>query len=172
MPSTFQPLRLAYISIVIAVHDASEAASSSCGLGPSSRPPWSSGSSAVSRCLRTSTTWVNLSRWRALARMALTLGQLVEEHPREHLGEEVRGLRGHVHPGGGDGADAVHRSRAHEQRGLDLAGLDAGARLVRVARVVEAVEVGDVVLGHAEGALEEERLHDRGVEPAVGLGHA
>ena len=30
----FQPLRLAYISIVIAVHEASDAASSSCGLGP------------------------------------------------------------------------------------------------------------------------------------------
>src|SRR3954453_7108921 len=100
MPSTFQPLRLAYISIVIAVHDASEAASSSCGLGPSSWPPWSSGSSAVSRWLRTSTSWVNFARWRATAFMALTLGEGVEEHPREHLGEEVRRLRGHVHAGG------------------------------------------------------------------------
>src|SRR3954464_900689 len=107
MPSTFQPLRLAYISIVIAVHDASEAASSSCGLGPSSSPPWSSGSSAVSRCLRTLTSCVNFSRWRATARMPLTLGERVEEHPREHLGEEVSGLRGHVDPGGGDVADAV-----------------------------------------------------------------
>src|SRR4051812_3051874 len=172
MPSTFQPLRLAYISIVIAVHDASEAASSSCGLGPSSWPPWSSGSSAVSRCLPTSMSWVNLSRWRALARMAVTLGERVEKHPREPPWGETGGLLGHVHPCRGDGADAVHRSRAHEQRSLDLAGLDAGARLVRVARVVEAVEVGDVVLGHAEGALEQQRLHHRGVEPAVGLGHA
>ena len=64
MPSTFQPLRLAYISIVIAVQEASEAASSSCGLGPMSSPPMSSGSSAVMRCLRTLTSWVNLLRWR------------------------------------------------------------------------------------------------------------
>src|SRR3954454_5987655 len=112
MPSTFQPLRLAYISIVIAVHEASEAASSSCGLGPSSWPPWSSGSSAVRRCLRTLTSWVSFSRCRATAFMPLTLGEGVEEHPREHLGEEVRGLRGHVDPGRRDIADPVHRRRA------------------------------------------------------------
>src|SRR3954463_11138040 len=136
----------------MAVQDASEAASSSCGLGPSSSPPWSSGSSAVSWCLRTLTSWVNFSRCRATARMPLTLGKRVEEHPREHLGEEVRGLGGHVDARGGDVADAVDRRRAHEQRRLDLARLDEGARLLRVARVVEAVEVGDVLLRHAERA--------------------
>ena len=47
-----QPLRRAYISIVIAVQEASEAASSSCGLGPQSSPPWSFGSSAVIVCRR------------------------------------------------------------------------------------------------------------------------
>src|SRR3954454_4346509 len=107
MPSTFQPLRLAYISIVIAVQEASEAASSSCGLGPSSWPPWSSGSSAVRWCLRTLSSWVNLSRWRATAFMPLTLGQRVDGHPREHLGEEVGGFRGHVDPGRRHVADAV-----------------------------------------------------------------
>src|SRR3954453_12506296 len=156
MPSTFQPLRLAYISIVMAVQEASDAASSSCGLGPSSWPPWSSGSSAVSRCLRTLTSCVNFSRWRATARMPLTLGERVEEHPRQHLGEEIRRLRGHVDPGGGHVPNAVDGRRAHEQRGLDLPGLHAGARLLRVARVVEAVEAGDVVLGHAERALEQQ----------------
>src|SRR5215210_7832486 len=146
MPSTFQPLRLAYISIVIAVQEASEAASSSCGLGPWSEPPSSSGSSAVSRCLRTLTSCVNFSRCRATALIALTLGQRVEQHPREDLGEEVRRLRRHVDPRGGDVADAVDGRRAHEERRLDLAGLDAGARLLRVARVVEPLEVRDVVL--------------------------
>ena len=38
-----QPLRLAYISIVIALHEARLAASSSSGLGPASVPPWSDG---------------------------------------------------------------------------------------------------------------------------------
>ena len=58
----FHFLRFAYISIVIAVQDASDAASSSCGLGPMSSPPSSSGSSAVSRCLRTFRSWVKFSR--------------------------------------------------------------------------------------------------------------
>ena len=46
---TSQPLRIAYISIVIAVHEARLAASSSCRLEPVSSPPWSLGSSAVGR---------------------------------------------------------------------------------------------------------------------------
>ncbi len=54
-----QPLCLAYISIVIAVHEARLAASSSCGLGPSSSPPCSVGSSAISVVWRTSIRWVN-----------------------------------------------------------------------------------------------------------------
>ena len=44
-----QPLRWAYISIVTAVQEASAAASSSCGLGPSSSPPVLAGSSTVRR---------------------------------------------------------------------------------------------------------------------------
>ena len=40
--------------MVIAVHEASEAASSSVGLGPVSVPPLSSGSSAIRRCSRIS----------------------------------------------------------------------------------------------------------------------
>ena len=62
-----QPLRWAYISIVIAVQEASAAASSSCGLGPRSSPPASSGSSAVSVWPPALTSWVNFSRWRATA---------------------------------------------------------------------------------------------------------
>jgi hypothetical protein len=46
---TSQPLRAAYISIVTAVHEARLAASSSCGLGPVSSPPWSCGSSTAMR---------------------------------------------------------------------------------------------------------------------------
>ena len=64
-------LRFAYISIVIAVHEASDAASSSCGFGPMSSPPDSSGSSAVKWCLRTFRSCVYFSRWRATALMAL-----------------------------------------------------------------------------------------------------
>ncbi len=62
--------RFAYISIVIAVHEASDAASSSCGFGPMSSPPDSSGSSAVRWCLRTFRSCVYFSRWRATALMA------------------------------------------------------------------------------------------------------
>ena len=64
-----QPLRWAYISIVTAVHEASAAASSSCGLGPSSWPPDSTGSSTVRVWSPAFTSWVNFSRWRATARM-------------------------------------------------------------------------------------------------------
>ena len=46
-PPMSQPLRFAYISIVIAVHEARLAASSSCGLGPLSSPPASVGSSML-----------------------------------------------------------------------------------------------------------------------------
>src|SRR5215208_7215539 len=97
MPSTFQPLRLAYISIVIAVHEASEAASSSCGLGPLSSPPELRGSSAVSVCVRTLTSWRRFSSWRAVARMPMMLGrrERVEEQAREDLGEEVGRLGRH-----------------------------------------------------------------------------
>jgi hypothetical protein len=46
-PSRSQPLRSPYIFIVTAVHEASEAARSSCGLGPWSAPPISGISSTV-----------------------------------------------------------------------------------------------------------------------------
>src|SRR5690606_17172252 len=46
------PLRWAYIAIVTAVQEASDAASSSCGLGPASSPPTSGSSSAVIRWWR------------------------------------------------------------------------------------------------------------------------
>ncbi len=45
-------------------------------------------------------------------------------------------------------------------------------RLLVGAAVAEALEVGDVVLGQAERPVEDERLEHRGVEVAVGLGHA
>src|SRR5215213_11622307 len=108
----FHFLRFAYISIVIAVQEASDAASSSCGFGPMSSPPDVSGSSAVRRCWRTFTSCVYFSRWRATALMPLILGERVEEHPRQHLGEEVGGLGGHVDPGRGDVADALDWRRA------------------------------------------------------------
>ena len=54
--------------------------------------------------------------------------------------------------------------RAHEERRLGRAGLDALARLGGVARVLEPVQVRDVVLAHAERALQHERLQHGGVE--------
>ena len=74
-------------------------------------------------------------------------------------------------------AAATSRTRstgvaAHEERRVGLARVDLRARLLGRARVVEAVEVRDVVLGHAERALQDQRLEHRGVQPAVGLGLA
>ncbi len=45
---------------------------------------------------------------------------------------------------------------------------DALARLGGRARVVEPAQVRDVVLAHPQRALQQQRLGDRGVEPAVG----
>ena len=58
-----QPLRSAYISSVIAVQEAREAASSSWGLGAVSSPPVSIGSSALTWWSRTRT-----SCWKACVR--------------------------------------------------------------------------------------------------------
>src|SRR3954447_5991852 len=174
-PSTSQPLRLAYISIVIAVHEASEAASSSWGLGPSWAPPRSFGSSAVIVCEPILTSWRNPASRVADARMVPMLrsvSQRVEQQSGEYLREEVGRLGRHDLARGGDLADEVDRRRAHEQRGLHVACADALPRLVPRAGVVEAPEVRDVVLGHAEGALQQERLSHRGVEPPVGVGLA
>src|SRR3954464_10911486 len=93
-----QPLRSAYVCIVIAVQEASDAASSSSGLGPMSLPPMSSGSSATSRRSPTRTSASHLPLRMAMARMGamtLLLVQSVEEQAREDLREEVRGLRRH-----------------------------------------------------------------------------
>src|SRR5206468_12207588 len=91
-----QPLRFAYISIVIAVHEARLAASSSCGLGPLSSPPVSSGSSAVMWCSRTSTScWKVPPLRRAIALMTSTLLQWVEHEAGRDLRVEEGGLRRH-----------------------------------------------------------------------------
>src|SRR3954470_4557737 len=166
-----QPLRSAYICIVIAVQEASAAASSSSGAGPTSRPPMSSGSSATSRWSRTRTSCSYLPLRMAIARMTSRLPRIqrVEEQAGQDLGEEVRRLRRHDLAGRCDVADALHRGSPHEEAGLHLAVEDAPAGLLGRARVVQAPEVGDVVLAHAEGAREHERLEDRRVEVAVGL---
>src|SRR5687768_15486569 len=132
-PSTSQPLRLAYISIVIAVHDASEAASSSCGLGPSSLPPWSFGSSAVSVCERTLTSWRKFSSCWAVARIGTTLGKRVEQQAGQDLGEEVRRLRRHHLACRGNLAHEPDRGGPHEEARLHAAGADTLARLCRRA---------------------------------------
>src|SRR5687768_3724292 len=161
--------------MVIAVQEASDAASSSCGLGPESLPPWLSGSSAVIVWRRTLTSWRRSSSWRAVARMwpmMLVPVERVEDEAGEDLREEVRGLRRHHLAGRRDLAHEVDGGGSHEQAGLDVAGADALDRLGRRARVVQSAEVADVVLAHAQGALEQEGLRDRGVEPAVGRGLA
>src|SRR6478736_4016858 len=132
-----QPLRSAYISIVMAVQEASEAASSSSGLGPVSWPPMSSGSSATRRCSRTRSSCSYLPLRIAMARIGATmllLVQRVEEQAGKHLRIEERGLRGHDLARRGDVADPLDRGSAHEEPGLHVAGEDALARLVGRAR--------------------------------------
>src|SRR4051794_22030255 len=161
-----QPLRSAYICIVIAVQEASAAASSSSGAGPRSLPPMSSGSSATSRWSRTRISCSYLPLRMAIARMprSLPLIERVEEQAGQDLREEERGLRGHHLARRRDVADALHRRRPHEEAGLHVAVEDAPARLLGRARVVEPVEVRDVVLAHAQGAREHERLEHGRVE--------
>ena len=77
-----QPLRLAYISIVIAVHDARLAASSSCGLGPSSSPPCSGGSSAVSWWWRMSIRCVNVLVLRRAVAFIVLVASCIVASPR------------------------------------------------------------------------------------------
>src|ERR671932_452724 len=91
-----QPLRFAYISIVIAVPDARLAASSSCGLGAVSSPPFASGSSAWISCSRISMSCWNLPPFRrAVALMASTLLQGVEDEAGGDLRVEEGRLRRH-----------------------------------------------------------------------------
>src|SRR3954453_12759131 len=171
---TSQPLRLAYISIVIAVHAASDAASISCGLGPVSSPPLSVGSSMVSWWSRIRMTWRRLPERVAVAfmssMMANALRERVEHQSSRPLRVEERGLRRHVDAGGRDLLDLADRAAPQEEGAVVLLGLHERQRLVVGARVAEAVEVGDVVLGHAEHALEDQRLEDRGAKVPVGLG--
>ncbi|CAA9531776.1 MAG: hypothetical protein AVDCRST_MAG30-3857 [uncultured Solirubrobacteraceae bacterium] len=98
----------------------------------------------------------------------LILGQQVDQHPREHLGEEVRRLRGHRLAHRGDLAHLLDRARAQEERRVVLARLDERERLGVRPRVAQPVEVGDVVVREAQGALEDEALEHGGVEAAVG----
>src|SRR5215217_2680522 len=72
------------------------------------------------------------------------LVERVEDHAGQDLREEVGRLRRHALPGRGDGADALDRGAAHEERGVGVAELHARASLLGVARVVEPVQVRDV----------------------------
>src|SRR5919199_6291277 len=108
-----QPFRLAYISIVIAVHEARLAASSSWGLGALSSPPFSSGSSAWISCSR-----ISMSCWklpplrRAVALMTATLLQGVEDETGWDLRMEEGRLGRHRLPGGGHLLDLLDRRGA------------------------------------------------------------
>src|SRR5438105_6730761 len=146
-----QPLRLAYISIVIAVHAARLAATSSWGLGPMSSPPFSSGSSAATWCVRISTSCLKLppSR-RAIALMPPTLLEWVEQQAGRDLGVEEGRLRRHRLARLRDGLDLVDGRRAEQERRVGPARLDRGDRVGRPLRVRDAVLARDVVLGHAQ----------------------
>src|SRR4051794_38361248 len=173
MSPTSQPLRLAYISIVIAVHEARLAASSSWGLGPSSLPPWSFGSSAVMWCSRISTSCLKSppSR-RAIALMPRTLLQQVEDEAGWDLREEVGRLGRHRLARLGHLSNLLDGDAAHEEGRLVAARLDGVAGVGEVLRVAEPVLMRDVVLGHPERPFEHERLEHGGVEPAVEVGLA
>src|SRR5436309_5734379 len=134
-----QPLRLAYISIVTAVHDARLAASSSCGLGPSSVPPWSLGSSAVRRCEPISRSCLKSSPFRRAVALICLLLQGVEDESSRDLGEEVGGLRRHRLARLGHLAHLLDRRAAHEEGGVVAAGLDRLARVGEALRVTEPV---------------------------------
>src|SRR5437899_11047029 len=128
-----QPWRLAYISIVTAVHDARLAASSSWGLGPSSVPPCSFGSSAVMWCSRISTSCLKSSpSRRAIALILRTLLQRVEDEAGRDLREEVGGLRRHRLARRGHLPHLLDGCAAHEEGGLVAARLDGVARVGRV----------------------------------------
>ena len=121
-----QPLRLAYISIVIAVHDARLAASSSCGLGPSSSP--AEVRRLVGRQLMVADVdlvgkamlraMCGCPHWRSSdvdvpirsdrsAVSARYSRERIEHQTRGDLREEVRRLRRHALAGGGDRLDAA-----------------------------------------------------------------
>src|SRR5436853_834286 len=163
-----QPLRFAYISIVIAVHEARLAASSSWGLGPVSSPPFSSGSSAVIVWVRIATSClkVPLSRL-ALALMASTLLERVEQQARWHLWVEEGRLRRHRFAGLRHLAHLIHRRRAQKERGIGTARLHRLDRVSRALRVADPVLPGDVVLGHPECLLQDQPLEQGRVKAPV-----
>src|SRR5919205_570787 len=151
-----QPLRPAYISIVIAVHDARLAASSSCGLGPVSSPPFASGSSATTWCSRISRScWKVPPLRRAIALMPPTLLQWVEEQAGRDLRVEEGRLGRHRLARRRDRPDLLDRRGPEQERGVGAAGLDRGDRLVGALGVRDAGLARDVVLGHAERSLQD-----------------
>ena len=80
-PVTSQPLRAAYISVVTATQPASEAASSSSGLGPSSAPPASVCSSMVSSWRPMRTLW-RYPDWRVT--VAFMAPSILRPHQRRY----------------------------------------------------------------------------------------
>ena len=110
-------------------------------------------------------------RWPSCVHRAPRLWQRVEQQPRRHLREEVCRLRAAC-------SRRPRRSRGPARRGVGRMKNAASYSPERTsssasssrARVAEPVEVGDVVLGQAERALEDQRLEHAGVEAAVGLG--
>src|SRR6478609_7293117 len=91
-----QPLRSAYISVVLAVHAASAAPTVRVGEGPALLPPSASGSSITRWCPPwISTSWVKPCRRRAVT---LTIGRTrvaaLEELVIGYVGERRRRGRG------------------------------------------------------------------------------
>src|SRR5215218_1556374 len=113
----------------------------------------------VSWWSRIRTAWRRLPDRVAVAFMAPMMAngsrERVEQQARWHLGVEERRLRRHVDAGRGDLLDLLDRAAAQEEGTVVLLGLHQLQCLVVGARVAQAVEVGDVVLGHAEHALED-----------------
>ena len=64
----------------------------------------------------------------------------------------------------------THRRRCHEQGGVVLAVEHQLDRLRVVAGVAEAIQMVDLLVGHPQRALEQQRLGNRRVEASVGLG--
>ena len=136
-----------------------------------------SGSSARKRWSRTLRSWVYF--FEARRADGSHGGHPIEAHasssglksiPVSSFGEEVGGLGRHRLAGGGDLAHLGDRARAQEEREVVRPWTRTSVERLGVrARVAEPVEVGDVVVGEPERALEDQRLEHRGVEAAVGL---
>ena len=72
----------------------------------------------------------------------------------------------------GDVADLVDGDRAKDEGDVVGAVFEQGEGVVDALRVVDAAPGGDVVFAHPGDTLEHQRLEDRRVEAAVGLGLA